>query len=74
VVTKQYITFSVDCENGEVDLTEGSKRIIESWAAGPLFAADVLQDIAGISQTLHCDAYTAMIKDWSKLRTAAGHD
>jgi hypothetical protein len=76
---RHYITFSLCDETGEADLTPKSRDLVEELIAeGNIFAADVLQDIYGISQ----DAYNRAYEAWhanslakmeaAKLRNAIG--
>lgn len=73
-MTRKYITFSIDMECGETELTEGSRKIIEELESGgtSLFCADVLGDIHGIAEGFYKRSLDMMLGDWAAMRAKAG--
>ncbi len=50
---REYITFSIDCDSGEADLTPASRRKVEELVREGLWSADVFGDIHGIAEELY---------------------
>ena len=66
---RDYIRFSIDYDNGEADITPASRALLETlMGENALLAADLLQDIAGISQSLYEEAVGAMHADWNRIQ------
>lgn len=71
-MTKGRFIFSFDYDHGEADLSKSAKLLIdEIIETDPLLAADLLKDVAGISQGLYTEALDAMRADWEKRRAKA---
>ena len=68
---RDYIRFSIDYDNGEADITPASRALLKTlMEEHALLAADLLQDIAGISQSLYEEAAGAMITGWERQQAA----
>ena len=66
---RDYIRFSIDYDSGEADITPASRELLKAlMEENALMAADLLQDIAGISQSLYEEAAGAMRADFERRR------
>ena len=68
---REYVTFSINVESGEADLTPASRTKIDDWIAmGDLWAADVLKDISGISTKAYNDSLHSLSREFDSIRAA----
>ena len=70
---RMYLSFSLDLECGETDITPTNLRRIEELIEdNPLMALDCLGDIKGIVDRLYDDAHKALVAEWADIRQKAG--
>ena len=71
-MARLYITFSVDLDEVEADILPSSRKAIEELCdESALVAADVMSDIAGVSESLYSECVAAMRKEWELIRENA---
>lgn len=70
-MTRVYVVFSIDLENGEADITPGSRGKFE--ALDPLMRCDTIGDILGIAETLSDKAHEDWKAEMLRIRREAGH-
>jgi hypothetical protein len=70
-MSKVSISFRINLNSGEADIDPASLEQLKKWISHePLFAADILKDIKGISANLYSEALHQLFAEWVKDRPA----